>query len=149
MMTISICKEHWAEKGTTMQWKMNYVLKVAPVFSGILSFVRPLPGKAHDWHICPLCSNLSVLFHSKSMKRRFSWPCYPGNIPYCSVRTLAVILNFFVFLAKLSSQDSYNNFTNNNMGNPRLSPLPSLTVVLPLAQIKQPMTLGTITKRTG
>uniref|UniRef100_A0A672HFB1 BCAS3 microtubule associated cell migration factor n=1 Tax=Salarias fasciatus TaxID=181472 RepID=A0A672HFB1_SALFA len=51
--------------------------------------------------------------------------------------------------AKLSSQDSYNNFTNNNMGNPRLSPLPSLTVVLPLAQIKQPMTLGTITKRTG
>uniref|UniRef100_A0A4W6CBJ0 BCAS3 microtubule associated cell migration factor n=1 Tax=Lates calcarifer TaxID=8187 RepID=A0A4W6CBJ0_LATCA len=51
--------------------------------------------------------------------------------------------------AKLSNQDSYNNFTNNNMGNPRLSPLPSLTVVLPLAQIKQPMTLGTITKRTG
>uniref|UniRef100_A0A3Q4MGA3 BCAS3 microtubule associated cell migration factor n=1 Tax=Neolamprologus brichardi TaxID=32507 RepID=A0A3Q4MGA3_NEOBR len=51
--------------------------------------------------------------------------------------------------AKLSSQDSYNNFTNNNMGNPRLIPLPSLTVVLPLAQIKQPMTLGTITKRTG
>uniref|UniRef100_A0A3Q3L6E8 BCAS3 microtubule associated cell migration factor n=1 Tax=Mastacembelus armatus TaxID=205130 RepID=A0A3Q3L6E8_9TELE len=34
--------------------------------------------------------------------------------------------------AKLSNQDSYNNFTNNNMGNPRLSPLPSLTVVLPL-----------------
>ncbi|XP_036066735.1 breast carcinoma-amplified sequence 3 isoform X1 [Oryzias melastigma] len=51
--------------------------------------------------------------------------------------------------AKLSNQDSYNNFTNNNMGNPRLSQLPSLTVVLPLAQIKQPMTLGTITKRTG
>uniref|UniRef100_A0AAQ4NPX4 BCAS3 microtubule associated cell migration factor n=1 Tax=Gasterosteus aculeatus aculeatus TaxID=481459 RepID=A0AAQ4NPX4_GASAC len=51
--------------------------------------------------------------------------------------------------AKLSSQDSYNNFTNNNMGNPRLSALPSLTVVLPLAQIKQPMTLGTITKRSG
>uniref|UniRef100_A0A8C2Z9Z7 BCAS3 microtubule associated cell migration factor n=1 Tax=Cyclopterus lumpus TaxID=8103 RepID=A0A8C2Z9Z7_CYCLU len=51
--------------------------------------------------------------------------------------------------AKLSSQDSYNNFTNNNMGNPRLSPLPSLTVLLPLAQIKQPMTLGTITKRSG
>uniref|UniRef100_H3DA73 BCAS3 microtubule associated cell migration factor n=1 Tax=Tetraodon nigroviridis TaxID=99883 RepID=H3DA73_TETNG len=51
--------------------------------------------------------------------------------------------------AKLSSQDSYNNFSNNNMGNPRLSALPSLTVVLPLAQIKQPMTLGTITKRTG
>uniref|UniRef100_A0A8D3AWT2 BCAS3 microtubule associated cell migration factor n=1 Tax=Scophthalmus maximus TaxID=52904 RepID=A0A8D3AWT2_SCOMX len=51
--------------------------------------------------------------------------------------------------AKLSNQESYNNFTNNNMGNPRLSPLPSLTVVLPLAQIKQPMTLGTITKRTG
>uniref|UniRef100_A0A3Q0RRE9 BCAS3 microtubule associated cell migration factor n=1 Tax=Amphilophus citrinellus TaxID=61819 RepID=A0A3Q0RRE9_AMPCI len=50
---------------------------------------------------------------------------------------------------KLSSQDSYNNFTNNNMGNPLLTPLPSLTVVLPLAQIKQPMTLGTITKRTG
>ena len=50
--------------------------------------------------------------------------------------------------AKLSSQ-SYNNFTSNHMGNPRLSPLPSLTVVLPLAQIKQPMTLGTITKRTG
>uniref|UniRef100_A0A3B3YB02 BCAS3 microtubule associated cell migration factor n=1 Tax=Poecilia mexicana TaxID=48701 RepID=A0A3B3YB02_9TELE len=47
------------------------------------------------------------------------------------------------------NQDSYNNFTNNNMGNPRLTPLPSLTVVLPLAQIKQPMTLGTITKRTG
>ncbi|XP_058857320.1 BCAS3 microtubule associated cell migration factor isoform X5 [Acipenser ruthenus] len=46
--------------------------------------------------------------------------------------------------AKLSSQD-----TNNSMGNPRLSPLPSLTVVVPLAQIKQPMTLGTITKRTG
>lgn len=54
-----------------------------------------------------------------------------------------------VFSAKLNNQDSYNNFTNNNMGNPRLSPLPSLTVVLPLAQIKQPMTLGTITKRTG
>lgn len=35
------------------------------------------------------------------------------------------------------------------MGNPRLSPLPSLTVVVPLAQIKQPMTLGSITKRTG
>ncbi|KAM8854018.1 BCAS3 microtubule associated cell migration factor isoform 2-T2 [Synchiropus picturatus] len=51
--------------------------------------------------------------------------------------------------AKLSSQDSYNNFGNNTMGNPRLSPLPSLTIVLPLAQIKQPMTLGTITKRTG
>ncbi|XP_058853794.1 BCAS3 microtubule associated cell migration factor-like isoform X5 [Acipenser ruthenus] len=46
--------------------------------------------------------------------------------------------------AKLSSQD-----TNNSMGNPRLSPLPSLTIVVPLAQIKQPMTLGTITKRTG
>lgn len=53
-----------------------------------------------------------------------------------------------VLLAKMSSQDSYN-FTNNNMGNPRLSPLPSLTMVMPLAQIKQPMTLGTITKRTG
>ncbi|XP_056139016.1 breast carcinoma-amplified sequence 3 isoform X2 [Lampris incognitus] len=51
--------------------------------------------------------------------------------------------------AKLGNQESYNNFTNNNMGNPRLSPLPSLTTVLPLAQIKQPMTLGTITKRTG
>ncbi|XP_067102582.1 breast carcinoma-amplified sequence 3 [Osmerus mordax] len=50
---------------------------------------------------------------------------------------------------KLTSQESFNNFTNNNMGNPRLSPLPSLTMVLPLAQIKQPMTLGTITKRTG
>uniref|UniRef100_A0ABM5ENB1 BCAS3 microtubule associated cell migration factor isoform X4 n=1 Tax=Pogona vitticeps TaxID=103695 RepID=A0ABM5ENB1_9SAUR len=50
---------------------------------------------------------------------------------------------------KLNSQDTYNNFTNNNPGNPRLSPLPSLTVVVPLAQIKQPMTLGTITKRTG
>ncbi|XP_026566010.1 breast carcinoma-amplified sequence 3 isoform X4 [Pseudonaja textilis] len=50
---------------------------------------------------------------------------------------------------KLNSQDSYNNFTNNNPGNPRLSPLPSLTVMVPLAQIKQPMTLGTITKRTG
>uniref|UniRef100_A0A2K6MEU3 BCAS3 microtubule associated cell migration factor n=1 Tax=Rhinopithecus bieti TaxID=61621 RepID=A0A2K6MEU3_RHIBE len=49
---------------------------------------------------------------------------------------------------KLNSQDSYNNFTNNNPGNPRLSPLPSLMVVMPLAQIKQPMTLGTITKRT-
>ncbi|CAO2644653.1 BCAS3 microtubule associated cell migration factor, partial [Lemmus lemmus] len=50
---------------------------------------------------------------------------------------------------KLNSQDSYNNFTNNNPGNPRLSPFPSLMVVTPLAQIKQPMTLGTITKRTG
>ncbi|XP_077152343.1 BCAS3 microtubule associated cell migration factor isoform X4 [Ranitomeya variabilis] len=50
---------------------------------------------------------------------------------------------------KLNSQENYNNFTNNNPGNPRLSPLPSLTVVLPLVQIKQPMTLGTITKRTG
>uniref|UniRef100_A0A3Q3EQL9 BCAS3 microtubule associated cell migration factor n=1 Tax=Kryptolebias marmoratus TaxID=37003 RepID=A0A3Q3EQL9_KRYMA len=47
------------------------------------------------------------------------------------------------------NQDSYNNFTNNNMGNPRLTSLPTLTAVLPLAQIKQPMTLGTITKRTG
>uniref|UniRef100_A0A3Q2YYL5 BCAS3 microtubule associated cell migration factor n=1 Tax=Hippocampus comes TaxID=109280 RepID=A0A3Q2YYL5_HIPCM len=51
--------------------------------------------------------------------------------------------------AKLSSQELYNNFTNNNMANPRLSPLPNLIVVLPLAQIKQPMSLGTITKRTG
>ncbi|KAI1893384.1 hypothetical protein AGOR_G00123180 [Albula goreensis] len=51
--------------------------------------------------------------------------------------------------AKLNSQESYNNFSNNNPGNPRLSPLPSLTVVLPLAQVKQPMTLGTIAKRTG
>lgn len=51
--------------------------------------------------------------------------------------------------SKLNNQDNYNNFANNNPGNPRLSPLPSLTVVLPLAQIKQPMTLGTITKRTG
>lgn len=51
--------------------------------------------------------------------------------------------------SKLSSQESYNNFTNNNLGNPRLSPIPILTIVLPLAQIKQPMTLGTITKRTG
>ncbi len=61
------------------------------------------------------------------------------------------ILHFspFSFIAKLTSQESFNNFTNNNMGNPRLSPLPSLTVVLPLAQIKQPMTLGTITKRSG
>ncbi|XP_057695596.1 breast carcinoma-amplified sequence 3 isoform X4 [Corythoichthys intestinalis] len=50
---------------------------------------------------------------------------------------------------KLSSQELYSNVTNNNMVNPRLAPLPSLTVVLPLAQIKQPMTLGTITKRTG
>ncbi|XP_023612510.1 breast carcinoma-amplified sequence 3 [Myotis lucifugus] len=50
---------------------------------------------------------------------------------------------------KLNSQDSYNNFANNNPGNPRLSPLPSLMVLTPLAQIKQPMTLGTITKRTG
>uniref|UniRef100_A0AAV2J1Q9 BCAS3 n=1 Tax=Knipowitschia caucasica TaxID=637954 RepID=A0AAV2J1Q9_KNICA len=52
-------------------------------------------------------------------------------------------------VSKLSSQDSYNNLSNNNMGNPRLSPLPILTVVLPLAQIKQPMSLGAITKRTG
>ncbi|KAL8199128.1 UNVERIFIED_CONTAM: Breast carcinoma amplified sequence 3 [Gekko kuhli] len=52
-------------------------------------------------------------------------------------------------VGKLNSQDTYNNFTNNNPGNPRLSPLPSLTVLVPLAQIKQPMTLGTITKRTG
>ncbi|XP_064425055.1 breast carcinoma-amplified sequence 3 isoform X2 [Latimeria chalumnae] len=51
--------------------------------------------------------------------------------------------------AKINSSDSYNNFSNNNLGNPRLSPLPSLTTVVPLAQIKQPMTLGTITKRTG
>uniref|UniRef100_UPI00398E9BC5 BCAS3 microtubule associated cell migration factor isoform X1 n=1 Tax=Pristiophorus japonicus TaxID=55135 RepID=UPI00398E9BC5 len=51
--------------------------------------------------------------------------------------------------SKLSSQDSYNSFANNNLGNPRLSPIPTLTIVLPLAQIKQPMTLGTITKRTG
>ncbi|XP_062887849.1 breast carcinoma-amplified sequence 3 isoform X5 [Mobula hypostoma] len=51
--------------------------------------------------------------------------------------------------SKLSGQDSYNSFTNNNLGNPRFSPIPTLTIVLPLAQIKQPMTLGTITKRTG
>ncbi|XP_028321108.1 BCAS3 microtubule associated cell migration factor isoform X1 [Gouania willdenowi] len=51
--------------------------------------------------------------------------------------------------AKVCSQDLYNNFTNNNLGNPRLTALPTLTVVLPLAQIKQPMTLGTITKRSG
>ncbi|KAI1903653.1 hypothetical protein AGOR_G00029420 [Albula goreensis] len=50
---------------------------------------------------------------------------------------------------KLNNQETYNNFTNNNAGTPGLSPLPSLTVVLPLVQIKQPMTLGTITKRTG
>uniref|UniRef100_A0A4W3JID9 BCAS3 microtubule associated cell migration factor n=1 Tax=Callorhinchus milii TaxID=7868 RepID=A0A4W3JID9_CALMI len=51
--------------------------------------------------------------------------------------------------SKLSNQEAYNSFTNNNLGNPRLSPIPILTIVLPLAQIKQPMTLGTITKRTG
>ncbi|XP_061074022.1 BCAS3 microtubule associated cell migration factor-like isoform X2 [Conger conger] len=51
--------------------------------------------------------------------------------------------------AKLSSAESYNNLSNNNLANPRLSPLPSLTVVQPLAQVKQPVTLGTITKRTG
>ncbi|XP_069471179.1 BCAS3 microtubule associated cell migration factor isoform X3 [Ambystoma mexicanum] len=51
--------------------------------------------------------------------------------------------------SKLNNQDNYNNFANNNPGNPRLSPLPNLTVVLPLVQIKQPVTLGTITKRTG
>ncbi|XP_039612668.1 breast carcinoma-amplified sequence 3 isoform X2 [Polypterus senegalus] len=50
---------------------------------------------------------------------------------------------------KLNSQEMFNNITNSNMGNPRLSPLPTLTNVGPLAQIKQPMTLGTITKRTG
>lgn len=60
-----------------------------------------------------------------------------------------MLIVLFLFPVKLTNQESYNNFTNNNMGNPRLSPLPSLTVVLPLAQIKQPMTLGTITKRTG
>lgn len=58
-------------------------------------------------------------------------------------------LFFFLFIGKLNSQDSYNNFANNNPGNPRLSPLPSLMVLVPLAQIKQPVTLGTITKRTG
>lgn len=69
---------------------------------------------------------------------------------YCNLNTNSHFFNFsFSLSAKLTSQESYNNFTNNNMGNPRLSPLPSLTVVLPLAQIKQPMTLGTITKRTG
>ncbi|KAG7483636.1 hypothetical protein MATL_G00040540 [Megalops atlanticus] len=51
--------------------------------------------------------------------------------------------------AKLNSQETYNNFTNNNAGPPGLFPPPGLTVVQPLAQIKQPMTLGTITKRTG
>lgn len=66
-----------------------------------------------------------------------------------SLNKLDANLSFPSFSAKLTNQESYNNFTNNNMGNPRLSPLPSLTVVLPLAQIKQPMTLGTITKRTG
>ncbi|NWQ79357.1 BCAS3 protein, partial [Columbina picui] len=66
-----------------------------------------------------------------------------GKIPLmCFVTSLS-------HQGKLNSQDTYNNFTNNNPGNPRLLPLPSLTVVLPLAQIKQPMTLGTITKRTG
>ncbi|XP_061104642.1 BCAS3 microtubule associated cell migration factor-like [Conger conger] len=50
---------------------------------------------------------------------------------------------------KLNNQETYSSFTSSSTGNPGLSPLPSLTVVLPLAQIKQPVTLGTITKRTG
>ncbi|XP_037533902.1 breast carcinoma-amplified sequence 3 [Nematolebias whitei] len=68
--------------------------------------------------------------------------------PWASSQT-AVHHLYTLHRAKLSNQDSYNNFTNNNMGNPRLSSLPPLTAVLPLAQIKQPMTLSTITKRSS
>ncbi|XP_064206143.1 BCAS3 microtubule associated cell migration factor-like isoform X4 [Anguilla rostrata] len=50
---------------------------------------------------------------------------------------------------KLGNQETYSSFTSSTTGNPGLSPLPALTVVPPLAQIKQPVTLGTITKRTG
>ncbi|XP_074198758.1 BCAS3 microtubule associated cell migration factor isoform X1 [Camelus bactrianus] len=74
-----------------------------------------------------------------------------GSPLHASINTLFLRLNCFPLISsgKLNSQDSYNNFANNNPGNPRLSPLPSLMVLMPLAQIKQPMTLGTITKRTG
>ncbi len=83
--------------------------------------------------------NVALLKESISLKK-----------PYrMLLQTDILHFSLFSFIAKLTSQESFNNFTNNNMGNPRLSPLPSLTVVLPLAQIKQPMTLGTITKRTG
>uniref|UniRef100_A0A8C1PJM0 BCAS3 microtubule associated cell migration factor n=1 Tax=Cyprinus carpio TaxID=7962 RepID=A0A8C1PJM0_CYPCA len=68
---------------------------------------------------------------------------------YAAVPPLFLFLSTHPSFFPLLPSKSYNNFTNNNMGNPRLSPLPSLTVVLPLAQIKQPMTLGTITKRSG
>lgn len=72
----------------------------------------------------------------------------------CNEITLGGYYNFVFSVAthspvKLNNQESYNNFANNNTGNPRLSSLASLTMVQPLAQIKQPMTLGTITKRTG
>ncbi len=88
--------------------------------------------------------NVALLKVSISLKKYFC-------LIECLMLLQTDILHFslFSFIAKLTSQESFNNFTNNNMGNPRLSPLPSLTVVLPLAQIKQPMTLGTITKRTG
>nr|XP_031541065.1 breast carcinoma-amplified sequence 3 isoform X4 [Vicugna pacos] len=74
-----------------------------------------------------------------------------GSPLHASINTLFLRLNCFPLISsgKLNSQDSYNNFANNNPGNPRLSPLPSLMVLMPLAQIKQPVTLGTITKRTG
>ncbi|XP_061775314.1 breast carcinoma-amplified sequence 3 [Nerophis ophidion] len=52
--------------------------------------------------------------------------------------------------AKLSSPESYNNLSHNNMNNPRLSATnTTLLLLLPLVQIKQPLTLGNITKRTS
>uniref|UniRef100_A0A8C7UJX7 BCAS3 microtubule associated cell migration factor n=1 Tax=Oncorhynchus mykiss TaxID=8022 RepID=A0A8C7UJX7_ONCMY len=44
--------------------------------------------------------------------------------------------------AKLTSQESYNNFTNNNMGNPRLSPLPIFLPSKPLPQISPSKSSG-------
>ncbi|KAB0367315.1 hypothetical protein FD755_020639, partial [Muntiacus reevesi] len=94
-----------------------------------------------------LCAG-KLVYHLVTGYPSLSWLKY--SIVYMYVSHLSPVFytacsDFHV----LNSQDSYNNFANNNPGNPRLSPLPSLMVLMPLAQIKQPMTLGTITKRTG
>uniref|UniRef100_A0A8B9L650 BCAS3 microtubule associated cell migration factor n=1 Tax=Astyanax mexicanus TaxID=7994 RepID=A0A8B9L650_ASTMX len=117
--------------------------------SGMLLVTADALG--HDFHVFqvlthPWASSQSAVHHLYTLHRGETEAKYMGHstewVPFGGPVTRT-------HSSKLTNQESYNNFTNNNMGNPRLSPLPSLTVVLPLAQIKQPMTLGTITKRTG
>ncbi|XP_062363316.1 BCAS3 microtubule associated cell migration factor [Cinclus cinclus] len=118
--------------------------------SGMLLVTTDTLG--HDFHVFqilthPWSSSQSAVHHLYTLHRGETEAKQGGR---CSpVPGLSSSPSGSPLHGKLNSQDTYNNFTNNNPGNPRLLPLPSLTVVLPLAQIKQPMTLGTITKRTG